>query len=71
MTIKLEAAAVHAYGVLADVHHNWPSRHTKEGQALLADLRDGIAETYGKDPEYVQNVGGYSPLVRNALGVKV
>lgn len=70
MTTKLDSAAVHAYGVLADIHNEWPGRNTREGQALLSDLRDGIAETFDKDPQFVQDAGGYSPLVRQALGIK-
>lgn len=44
-----------AYRVLGDIRHQWPGRHTVEGQGALATMRDVIAEADGREPSEVQD----------------
>lgn len=44
-----------AYKLLANVTHQWPGRHTPEGQKLLVDMRDAIALGDGRNPEDIQD----------------
>jgi hypothetical protein len=44
-----------AYIVLRDVHLNWPRRDSLEGQRLLCNMRDAIADAYGLDRQNVQD----------------
>lgn len=53
------------YEWLADIHHNWPGRHTLTGQARLIRLRDLIAKATGRDPEEVQDRYSTSAALAN------
>jgi len=44
-----------AYAVLAPIDQHWHGRHTEQGQRLLCELRDAIAEHCDMDPESVQD----------------
>lgn len=44
-----------AYTILADVRHQWPGRHTIEGQGVLCALRDAICKATGREAEDVQD----------------
>lgn len=44
-----------AYTILADVRHQWPGRHTEEGQGALVAMRDAIAKVTGRDAQTVQD----------------
>lgn len=66
MNAKTFATLVDAYGVLADVHHNWPGRDSKDGQRLLCDLRNAISAESGLSDEFVQ-INARSLIVRAAL----
>lgn len=70
MNSKTFGVLIDAYGVLADVHHNWPGRDTKDGQRLLCDLRDAISAESGLSDEFVQN-NARSRIVRDALGKNI
>ena len=48
---------IKAYYVLADIVNQWPDRHTKDGQQLLCDMRDSIANALGINAESVQAGG--------------
>lgn len=43
------------YTTLADVHNNWPGRHTMQGQTKLCRLRDLIAAATGRGDQEVQD----------------
>ena len=51
-----------AYRVLAAIDNEWPTRNTPEGQSLLLDLRDAIAEETGMEHQYIQDEASW-PLV--------
>lgn len=51
----LFAALQKAYSVLANIHHEWPGRNTREGQRLLCDMRDALSAASGIDAEEIQN----------------
>ena len=49
------AALKMAYTILADMRHQWPGRHTAEGQGALSAMRDAIAKNDNIDPCEVQD----------------
>ncbi len=44
-----------AYGLLADIRHEWPGRNTPRGQRLLSEMRDAIALATGLTAQEVQD----------------
>lgn len=44
-----------AYAVLGAPTNQWRGRHTVEGQRLLSNMRDAIADITGRDPQDVQD----------------
>lgn len=57
-----------AYEMLADIHHEWPKRSTREGQRLLCQLRDAISKATDRDTEDVQNDFGTRSAISKAKG---
>lgn len=51
----LLAAVESEYIFLADIHNEWPGRHSPEGQMKLCRLRDLICKATGRDAQDVQD----------------
>lgn len=51
---KILTAATAAYARLSEFRNNWPGRGSIEGQLLLCNLRDAIAEETGQTAQQVQ-----------------
>lgn len=51
----LLAAVESEYIFLADIHNEWPGRHTPEGQQKLCRLRDLICKATGREAQDVQD----------------
>lgn len=52
---ELLAAVESEYIYLADIHNEWPGRHTAEGQQKLCRLRDLICKATGHEAQDVQD----------------
>lgn len=52
---SINALLIEAYVSLAHPDNQYKSRHTADGQKLLADLRDEIVKITGINAEEVQN----------------
>lgn len=66
MAEELTTVLMEAYGVLADIHHDWPGRITPAGQHLLTTMRETISAATGLSARFVQD-NARSLLVREAL----
>ena len=51
-----------AYSQMAPINMDWDGRHTPEGQALLASMRDFLASQAKVDAETLQDL--YSRIIR-------
>ena len=49
-----------AYAKFADIHCDWPGRHTLDGQRLLSTMRDAIAHDLKVEPQDVQDTLAFS-----------
>ena len=54
------------YEWLADIHHNWPGRHSPVGQMRLIRLRNLISKATGRDEQDVQDDFGMRVVLANA-----
>jgi hypothetical protein len=64
---ELLAAVESEYIFLADIHNEWPGRHSPEGQMKLCRLRDLICKATGREGQDVQDDYGNRNLA-NAQG---
>jgi hypothetical protein len=60
----LLAAVESEYIFLADIHNEWPGRHTPEGQMKLCRLRDLICKATGRESQDVQDDYGNRNLAK-------
>lgn len=51
----LLAAVESEYIFLADIHNEWPGRHSADGQQKLCRLRDLICKATGREAQEVQD----------------
>ncbi len=54
-----------AYVVLADIHNQWQGRFTQQGQLLLCELRNTIAQETNREAEDIQDTLAWE--VKNEL----
>jgi hypothetical protein len=64
----LLAATESAYVKLADPRHQWPGRHTAEGQGLLNQLLNAIVLATGRDRQEAQDDYGSRAFITDHLG---
>lgn len=57
-----------AYSAMADIHHQWPGRHTADGQALLCRMLDALCHANGTEHEATQDEATMSGWLSKAKG---
>jgi hypothetical protein len=61
---ELLAAIESEYIFLADIHNEWPGRHSPQGQLKLCRLRDLICKATGREAQDVQDDYGNRNLAK-------